>query len=147
MSYTSGSVCPQALETCFDTSRLVGKDIPMLNFLLWNLVDGGREGLERRWTLRGSSSAWKVPASEDVSQPSTVLIVVGGIKIGDGSDRSSDWGLSLLSHCPAVGCNNAIVAEMLNELCGRFGRLDRALLRVPAFHDCMAFLARLSPIQ
>ena len=64
-----------------------------------------------------------MPASEDMPQPSTVLIVIGGVEIGDESDGSGDWGLSLLSYCRVFrvfGCSTAIVAKILDGLIARF---------------------------
>ena len=39
-----------------------------------------------------------MPTSEDVFQPSTVIIFIKGVEIGDGSDGSGDGGLYLASN-------------------------------------------------
>ena len=53
-----------------------------------------------------------------VSQPSMVLTSIEGVKIGDGSDGSSYWGL----YSPSCRIT-AIVANTLNGLCGKLRSL------------------------
>ena len=46
MSFSSGSICPQASQTSCDTPPLFGKDIPVLNVLFSFRAGGGGVGVD-----------------------------------------------------------------------------------------------------
>ena len=111
MSFSSGSTCPLVSETYCDTRPLFGKDILRLNPLCCFLGSDVVEGLDNSTIFWKSSSEWNVPTSEGSSHPSSVLMFIGGVEIGNGSVGSSDWGLSISWDWRVVDCKMPLLPE------------------------------------
>ena len=79
-------------------SPFSAKGHPMLSFRFCFLGGGVDGGLDINRIFWISSSEWKLPASEDVSHPLTLILFIGGVEIGDSFEGSCDWALSFLSH-------------------------------------------------
>ena len=106
--FIQGVFCRQASQTCCDTPPFLEKDIPMMNFFFCFVGGGGGEGPERRKCRRDSFSKLKVPASNEVSQPSIALKIIGASKL--------ETGLS----APVIGgclfCHTVVVSSVPSPL-------------------------------
>ena len=91
-----------------------------MSFHFCFLNGGGGDGLDSSKTLLSSSSEQKMPASEYISHKSNVPLFIGGVELGDSSEVSRDWGLSLSAHWRPIGCTTSILARMLSRLGGIF---------------------------